>query len=163
MSRLVTKKGGMFGVAAVLVATATGTLALNTVKPEEGVRLRTYKDIVGVNTYCYGETKDAKPGQTYTLAQCDKLLLARLDEFANHVEACIHKPMSDKTEVAFVSFSYNIGVSGFCNSTTARRYNAGDYTGACQAMMLWTRAGEYGDVLEARRGREMKMCLEGLK
>lgn len=163
MSRLVTKKRGLFGSVA-LVATLAGTMAVTNVGHDEGLKLRTYKDIVGVPTACYGETLNIKMGMTFTKAQCDEMLLKRLDEFAGKVEACVKKPMSDKTLVAFTSMAYNVGSGGFCGSTTARRYNAGDLKGACDAMLAWNKAG--GRVvpgLTARRERERKLCLEGLK
>jgi len=142
-----------------LVATALGVAAISQVGTEEGLRLRTYKDTVGVNTYCYGETKGAVWGATYTKAQCDALLLKRIDEFANKVESCVKQPMTDKTEIAFVSFAYNIGQAGFCKSTTVRLYNQGRKVEACNAMMAWTKQKE----LIGRRTREKNLCLEGVK
>lgn len=160
MSRLAKKS--MWGGA--LTATAAGLIALTSVGADEGLRLRTYKDIVGVPTFCYGETKGARMGQTFTKAQCDELLLRRLDEFAGKVEHCIKKPMSDRTLVAFTSFSYNVGINGACSSTAFRLYNAGDREGACRALGYWNKAG--GRVipgLTVRRARETALCLEGLK
>ena len=167
MSRLVSKKTGLFG-AVMLIATAAGTMAVNHTGAEEGLRLRTYRDIAGIPTDCYGETKGARMGQTFTKAECDAKLLRRLDEFSGKVEACIHKPMSDKTLVAFVGTAYNIGAGGFCSSTAARRYNAGDFVGGCQALGYWNQAKVHGRMepvpgLTARRARETKLCLEGLK
>ena len=160
MSRLVKKS--MWGGA--LAATAAGMLALSSVGSDEGLKLRTYKDIVGIPTFCYGETKGAKMGQTFTKAQCDELLLRRLDEFAGKVEHCIKRPMSDRTLVAFTSFSYNVGSGGACGSTAFRLYNAGDREGGCRALGAWNKAG--GRVipgLTKRRARETALCLEGLK
>lgn len=160
MSRLVKKS--MWGGA--LAATAAGLMAITNVGHDEGLRLKTYKDIVGVPTFCYGETQGARMGQTFTKAQCDELLLKRLDEFAGKVEHCIKKPMSDRTLVAFTSFAYNVGSGGACGSTAFRLYNAGDREGACRALGAWNKAG--GRVipgLTARRARETKLCIEGLK
>nr|WP_301302403.1 lysozyme [Methylorubrum extorquens] len=143
-------------------------MAVKDVGQDEGLRLKTYKDIVGVPTYCYGETQNAKMGQTYTKAQCDELLLKRLDEFAGKVEQCVKKPMSDLTLVAFTGTAYNIGSGGFCGSTIVRRYNAGDYKGACDAILMWNKARVNGKMqpvrgLTLRRERERAKCLEGLK
>lgn len=163
MSRLVTKKRSLFG-AVTLVATLAGSMAVTRVGKDEGLRLTTYRDIVGVPTDCYGETLGAKMGQTFTKAECDAKLLRRLDEFAGKVESCIKVPMSDRTLVAFTSFAYNVGAGGACKSTAFRLYNAGDREGACRALGSWNKAG--GRVipgLTARRARETKLCLEGLK
>ena len=160
MSRLA--KRGMWSGA--LAATVAGVLAVSSVGKDEGLRLRTYKDVVGIPTYCYGETQGAKMGQVYTKAQCDELLLRRLDEFAGKVEHCVKAPMSDRTLVAFTSFAYNVGAGGACGSTAFRLYNAGDRQGACRALGSWNKAG--GRVipgLTARRARETKLCLEGLE
>jgi len=167
VSRLVTKKTSLFGVV-VLLATAAGTMAVNHTGAEEGLRLKTYRDIAGIPTDCYGETQGAKMGQTFTKAECDAKLLRRLDEFSGKVEACIKQPMSDKTLVAFVGLSYNIGSAGFCKSTTARLYNAGSFADACRAMGAWNKAKVNGVLrpvtgLTNRRARETALCLEGLK
>jgi lysozyme len=160
MSRLV--KRSMWGGA--LAATAAGILAVTNVGKDEGLRLKAYRDLVNVPTACFGETLGIKMGMTFTKAQCDELLLKRLDEFAGKVEHCVKKPMSDRTLVAFTSMAYNVGSGGFCGSTTVRLYNAGQFVEACRAMGYWNKAG--GRVipgLTARRARETAMCLEGLK
>lgn len=160
MSRLV--KRSMWGGA--LTATAAGLLALMHTGKDEGLRLKAYRDIVGVPTVCLGETKGVKMGDVYTREQCETMFLKRLDEFAGKVEHCIKKPMSDKTLVAFTGLAYNIGSGGFCKSTTVRLYNEGLYAEACRAMTRFNRAG--GRViagLVSRRKREEAMCLEGIK
>src|SRR3954454_6582587 len=95
---------------------AAGALALATIGAYEGLRRRAYHDIIGVPTVCYGETRGVRMGDVYSKADCDRMLVARLDEFAAQVERCVTRPMADKTEVAFVSLAYNIGWSGFCGS-----------------------------------------------
>lgn len=79
--------------------------------------------------------------------------------------ACLDppRPITDNMHKAFISVSYNICVHGFCNSTMARRVNAGNFRGACDALLAWNRAG--GRVikgLDNRRRAERKLCLEGL-
>lgn len=153
MSRL--RKVGLFGT----VVTSLGLAAVALVSGEEGLRLKTYKDTVGRNTYCHGETKNAQWGKTYTKEYCDALLISRLDDFSEKVDACITQVASDKTRLSFYSFAYNIGSYGFCHSTTARLYNSGKKPEACRSMMMWTKQKE----LVGRRTREMNLCLEGLK
>lgn len=43
--------------------------------------------------------------------------------------------------IAFVSLTHNMGVGGFCKSTTAKRLYAGDLKGACDAGKWWNKAG----------------------
>lgn len=139
-------------------------LAVSLIGTFEGLRETAYPDVIGVPTICYGETKGVHLGDHKTKAQCDAMFVKRLDEFATHIEACVKKPMSDKTEVAFVSLGYNIGYGGFCKSSVVRNYNAGKYTEACEAMNAYNRAG--GHVLRAlvtRRSAESRLCLEGIQ
>ena len=127
----------------------------------EGLSLKAYPDIVGVPTICYGETKNVKLGQTATKEDCDSQLSARLIEFNQGVESCITRPLRDNERVAFVSLAYNIGVGAFCQSTVVRRFNAGDKAGACDAILMWNRAG--GKVVQGlvnRRVKEREMCLK---
>jgi lysozyme len=143
--------------------TVASVLAVATVGGFEGYRANAYKDAIGVPTICYGETRNVHLGDHRTKAECDAMLLKRLDAFANHVERCVKRPLSDKTEVAFVSLAYNIGEGAFCGSSVVRLYNAGEARAACDAMMRFNRAG--GHVLAGltnRRKAERKLCLEGL-
>lgn len=140
-----------------------GALAVSVVGAAEGYRSTAYLDSVDVPTICYGETRGVHLGQHKTKAECDDMLVKRLDEFANAVEKCIKRPMSIKTEVSFTSLGYNIGEGAFCKSSVVRLYNAGEARAACDAIMRYNRAG--GRVLAGltnRRKTERKLCLEGL-
>lgn len=150
MSRL--KKGG--AIAALCVALVGGF---------EGLRTYAYLDSVHVPTICYGETLNVRMGMKAAKAECDATLIRRLDQFANGVEACVKAPMTDKTEVAFISLAYNIGIAGFCQSSVVRLYNDGQRLGACNAMLKFNRAG--GRVLAGlsnRRAVERDLCVKGL-
>jgi lysozyme len=61
---------------------------------------------------------------------------------------------------ASVSLAYNIGTAGFCRSTAAKRFRAGDVRGGCNAFLVWNKAG--GRVvagLARRRSAERSICL----
>lgn len=142
---------------------AIAALCCTVVGGAEGLRQTAYRDSIGVPTICYGETKGVHMGDRHTKAECDAMFVERLDEFASAVEKCVKLPMSDKTEVAFVSLAYNIGHAGFCKSSVVRLYNEGRQIAACDAMLRFNRAG--GIVfpgLTKRRERERKLCHEGL-
>jgi len=141
------------------------TLAVPVVSQFEGQWLVAKPDRLAYNipTVCFGETEGVKVGDRYTPQQCADMLRKKLPRYDNELMACVFVPISAKTEASFISFSYNIGTHGFCHSGTARHLNAGDYRGACDAMLAWDRAG--GRVvqgLENRRAKERKLCLEGL-
>lgn len=144
------------------VAAGAGAIAIATaaVSVFEGLVLTTYPDVGHVATYCYGETRGAEWGKTYTKAQCDEKLSARLVEFNNGVDSCVHVALPDTRRAAFVSLSYNIGTQAFCNSTVVRKINAGDVHGACDAILMWNKVkGVVWRGLTKRREQERELCL----
>lgn len=156
MSRIKTAAGAL---------TALGLLAVGFVGGWEGKRNAAYQDIVGVWTVCYGETRGVQPGDRYSDAECAAMLGQGLAEFETGMRRCLRAPdaIPPKAYAMFLSLSYNIGTGAFCRSTVARRANQGDLKAACDAILLWNRAG--GRVVQGlvnRREAERKVCLEGL-
>jgi lysozyme len=156
---------------------ATGVVALAItalIQPWEGRENRAYRDIVGVWTICDGETKGVKPGMVKTDAECDAMLLRRVEnDFYKPLTKCIpnYTKMPVSLQASFLSAGYNVGIGAICTSTAARLAKAGDYRGACEAITRFNRAGgkvvrglklrrEYGD---ANRIGELELCLEGLR
>lgn len=142
-------------------------LAVAFIQPWEGLWTTAKVDTIGTGrpiTWCYGETEGpVKVGQQFTPKQCSDMLAAKLPRYNEEISKCIHVPISDKTRASFISFSYNVGSAGFCRSETAKKLNAGDSFGACDALMSWTRAqGRIVKGLVNRRTSERKLCLEGL-
>lgn len=142
-------------------------LACVFIQPWEGLWTTAKVDKIGTGqpiTWCYGETMGgAKVGDKFTPQQCADMLKKRLPEYANEIAPCIKVPISDKTHAAYISFAYNVGSAGFCRSTAAKRLNAGDRRGSCDALMQWNRAqGKVVKGLTNRRAAERKLCLEGL-
>lgn len=89
-----------------------------------------------------------------------------LIDFEQGVRKCLTNPdaIPEKPYVAFLSVSYNIGRGAFCSSSIARKANAGDIRGACNAILLWNKAG--GRVVKGlvnRRAEENKICLGGVQ
>jgi lysozyme len=130
----------------------------------EGVRTVAYRDIVGIPTVCFGETRGVKMGDRYTMEECRTMLGDALVEFETGMRKCLTNPdaVPDKPYVAFLSLSYNIGTGAFCKSTVARKANVGDILGACNAISAWNKAG--GKVVKGltnRRAEEQNLCLEG--
>lgn len=126
--------------------------------------LAAYADIVGVWTICDGDTKNVRPGMVETQAGCRDRLERQLVAHAKPVLTCV-PGLRDRPNqlVASVSLAYNIGTRGFCRSTAARRFNAGNWRGGCDAFLMWNKAG--GRVVRGlvlRRERERALCLKGL-
>ena len=152
--------GALGGSAFVALALA---IATPTVERWEGTRFAPYRDIVGIWTVCSGETRATM--RRYTPAECEHMLRQTLEsDFAPAVLAAVpaleHRPYQF---AAAISLSYNIGAAAFARSTVARRFNAGDWRGGCDAFLLWVYAGGrrvHG--LVNRREAERKLCLTGL-
>ena len=151
---------GVIGAAAALIVTpfVSGWESGGT------PRLVAYQDIVKVWTICGGETLGVKPGMVETVAGCELREEAALIRHAEPVLACTPVLRTQPNQLsAAISLAYNIGTNGYCGSTVARRFKAGDWRGACDAFLMWNKAG--GQVvrgLDRRRRAERDLCLKEL-
>ncbi len=145
--------------------TVAGALAVGVVGGYEGLRTRAYLDVVDVPTVCFGETRGVKLGDAYTREECRAMLGDALIDFEQGMRRCLVAPdgLPDKTYVASLSLTYNIGVGAFCRSTVAKRFKVRDIRGGCDAFLMWNRAaGRVIAGLTRRRQEERKLCLEGI-
>ena len=152
MSRLA--KGGL-----------VAALAVVTIGAHEGLRTQAYRDAVGVPTICYGETRGVRLGMVKTKPECDAMLIKALDEFADGMERCAPaiRQAPESRYVAHLSLSYNIGTGGYCRSSVARLFNAGQIRASCDAFLWWDKAGGRAlPGLTRRRHEERALCLQGL-
>lgn len=154
---------------------ADGSLIVKHISGKQYVRA--YLDAVGVATACDGIThyrgRKVKMGDHFTEAQCTEMLEGMLIEHAGPVMKCTpgialgSDPATEKRRegprFTAISLGMNIGVAGYCGSTSAKRFNAGDYKGGCEAATWWVRAGKRVlPGLVTRRGLENNVCLNGL-
>lgn len=149
---------------AAIIGAGAAAAVLALTSQWEGTKLATYRDLGGVLTYCTGATEDAQWGRTYTPAQCRAQLDRDLARHAEGMMACIKVPMTEGQRVAYTDITYNIGVAGFCGSSMARRTNAGDAPGGCNALLMWDKVGgRQVRGLTLRRQAEHTICMRGLK
>ena len=144
---------------------AITALALSLVGGFEGLRLKAYLDVVKVPTICFGETKGVRLGQEKTLPECKDLLVSSLQEHEAGMRKCLREPdaLPEETYVAFLSFTYNVGVGAFCRSGLSKKANAGDIRGACNELPKWNKAGGMAwPGLTRRRAEERVLCLKGV-
>lgn len=114
----------------------------------------------GISTVGFGATEGVKPGDRITVERALVRLLNDSDKYQQAVRRCAPVPMHQHEFDAFVSITYNIGTGAFCSSTMAKRLNAGDYPGACDAMLMWNKQGaRVLPGLTKRRQEERKRCL----
>lgn len=118
-----------------------GPKGLALIKASEGLRLKAYRDVVGVLTIGYGSTgPHVKPGMVITEAEAEALLRRDLDRFELGV-AEMAGEMTPGQFSALVSFAFNLGLGALKGSTLLKMHRAGDFTGAAQQFARWNRAG----------------------
>lgn len=158
--RSTTQRRGLVALVGAVAATAL----LSFTPAWEGTKLSTYRDMGGVLTYCTGATENAHWGKIYTPEQCRAQLDRDLERHAAGIARCVPMDrLTDGQKVAFVDAAYNIGVGAFCGSSMARRANAGDMAGACDALLMWNKVGgKEVRGLTRRRAAERELCLKGL-
>ena len=66
-----------------ITAMASIAIAGSMIASWEGLRTRPYRDITGVWTVCYGETKHIDVTRTYTKEACDRMLADRVPDYYN--------------------------------------------------------------------------------
>lgn len=123
----------------------------------EGYRGNAYLDTVGVPTIGFGETKNVHMGDKITPERALSHLLVSVDDWhGTGMRTCLgNVTLYQYEHDALLSFTYNIGVAGFCRSETLKFLKKGEYENACNAMMGWLRPPE----IRGRREKEVQMCL----
>ena len=142
------------GAAAIIALAATAL-----VKPWEGYSPTPYVDMVGVATYCYGDTGTPDKA-VYTEQECAQRLNSRLGSYLTGISQCIHAPLSQGQWAAVLSWTYNVGVAAACRSTLVRKINAGQPAAIwCAELGRWVYAGgKRVQGLVNRRAAERAMC-----
>lgn len=138
-------------------------VALPLVKKWEGCKLTAYLCPARVWTIGYGATgSNIRQGTTWTAAQAEADLVARLRALGAKVDNRCHVALGANQKAALVSLAYNIGIGAFEKSTLLRMLNAGDFLGAADQFLRWNRAG--GVVLQGlsnRRKEERQLFMRG--
>ena len=101
-----------------------------------------------VATVGFGTTGGVKMGDTLPPVRALVRLRADASEYELALKRCMPVPMHQREWDAFVGLAYNVGTTKVCKnndrtgpSTIALRLQAGDYPGACEAILLYDRAG----------------------
>jgi GH24 family phage-related lysozyme (muramidase) len=92
-----------------------------------------------------------------TPPQAVKRSLAHIERDETRLRQCVTAPVSQVEYDLLVDHAYQYGSAKTCTSTIVRRTNAGDYRGACQAYLMWRRAGGY-DCSTLIDGKPNKRC-----
>ncbi|MEI9410729.1 glycoside hydrolase family protein [Mesorhizobium salmacidum] len=156
------------GAAATVAAGIAAAAAM--AAPQEGYRGYVYRDPIGVLTYCYGETENAKDmaGRKFSEAECRALLTKRMAHYEQGNAKCVsnYEQLDVYVQQAFNDFSYNLGNGTFCNGSVSRLLRSGDVKGACLKITDFNKARVHGVLkplpgLTKRRALEQMYCLKG--
>lgn len=148
-------------------------LACAFIAQHEGEVRRTYPDINGKLTFCYGSTAGAVAGKIYTHVECMGALNADAARHAKDVSRYL--PPADQMPgtvwVALVDLGYNMGGGpAFGRSSMVREAKAGHWAKACDAIGLYVysggkdcriKASRCGGIVQ-RRKDEIELCRSGL-
>ena len=158
------RKNAGIAAAALAAMTAVATPLLIT---WEGVRTDPYRDSVGIQTVCVGETRVAM--RRYTLAECKAMLAGAIPDYAVPVaQAAPGIEDSPYEWAAHTSLAYNIGVAAYRRSSVVRLFNEGKRREACRFFGRYKFAG--GRVLrgldlrrngDSQRVGEIEVCMVG--
>lgn len=140
--------------------------ALAMIESFEGCLLKASNKLDGVWTIGYGQTgryygKKVRKGMTTTKALAHAWLRDHsIKTYEDAVSAAVKVPLNQNQFDALVSFTYNVGIGALKQSTALRLLNQGDYTGAADALTMWTKCnGKVLAGLVRRRKEERALFL----
>jgi len=123
-------------------------MALNTIQQFEGLKLKAYKDSVGIWTIGFGNIfnldtgNPIKEGDEITQETADRWLKIEVDNLQAKMRKVITVPLNDNQWSALTSLVYNIGFGAFKRSTLLRLLNAGaSKEEVAKQFLRWNKAG----------------------
>lgn len=134
----------MSKVRIAIVALTLSAAGLVGVLNREGYSPVAYPDPVHgtrLPTIGFGSTEGVNMGDTITPVAALNRSLREMRVFERALKECIKVPLHQHEFDAYVELSHNIGAGAFCRSSIVTRLNIGDYPGACEAILLFKRAG----------------------
>jgi len=150
---------------------------IDMIKHHEGVRVRPYQCPALIWTIGVGHVIDqlhirvplaerkALPipdgwDRTLSMGEVDEMLAKDLVSFENGVRRLCPDGLTAGRLGALTSFAFNVGLGNLQRSSLRMKHNRGDYEGAAEAFLDWTKAG--GKVLKGlvtRRNDERALYL----
>ena len=121
--------------------------ALEMLRHHEGVRRKPYQDAIGLWTVGVGHLiGDGKTlpddwNKVFTMEEVDEILRKDLARFEAGVERLCPSGLTSGRFDALVSFSFNVGLGCLQKSSIRMKHNRGDFEGAADGFLLYTKAG----------------------
>ena len=129
----------------------------------EGLRLKPYLDTVGIPTIGVGNTyypdgrRVTMKDRPLTLAEAKGMFKTIVKQYEMAVWSLTRDDITQNQFDALVSFSYNVGITAFKNSTLLKRINARASAKDIEsAFMMWRKPAE----IIGRRKREVALYLK---
>lgn len=135
-------------IAALTVALG-GTAGYQHFKQHEGLRLQAYPDTGNVWTICYGHTRTAAPGKSYTLEVCDELLQQDVAVAEKQLKALLPPTtqMTYEQYLVTVDFVFNLGPGQFKTSTLRKEILAERCQQAGAQFRVWNKGRVNGELV----------------
>lgn len=132
--------------------------AIEGIKKDEGVRTKPYRCPALLWTAGIGHVIDQSHirvpfnerkniplppewDRVLSMAEVDALLAQDLSTFERGVLRLCPSGLTQGRFDALVSFSFNVGLGNLQRSTIRMKHNRGDFEGAAESFMAWTKAG----------------------
>lgn len=132
--------------------------AIEGIKKDEGVRTKPYRCPALLWTVGVGHVIDPNHikvkfddrkniplppewDRVLSMAEVDAILAADLATFERGVLRLCPSGLTQGRFDALVSFSFNVGLGNLQRSTIRMKHNRGDFEGAAEGFMAWTKAG----------------------
>jgi lysozyme len=132
--------------------------AIEGIKKDEGVRTKPYRCPALLWTVGVGHVIDPNHirvkfnerkniplppewDRVLSMAEVDAILAADLATFERGVLRLCPGGLTQGRFDALVSFSFNVGLGNLQRSTIRMKHNRGDFEGAAEGFMAWTKAG----------------------
>ena len=123
-------------------------MALDTIQHFEGLKLKAYKDSVGIWTVGFGNIfnldtgKPIKEGDEISQETAERWLKIEVDNLQAKMRKVITVTLTDNQWTALTSLAYNIGFGAFKRSTLLRLLNAGaSKEEVAKQFLRWNKAG----------------------
>lgn len=123
-------------------------MALDTIQQFEGLRLKAYKDSVGIWTVGFGNIfnldtgNPIKEGDEISQETAERWLKIEVDNLQAKMRKVITVTLTDNQWTALTSLVYNIGFGAFKRSTLLRLLNAGaSKEEVAKQFLRWNKAG----------------------
>ena len=125
----------------------TSERGLQLIKAYEGIRLKPYRDCVGLYTVGVGHligNGTVLPdswNRTFTIEEVNELLVADVRKFELGLARYVNVELSQNQFDAIIDYCFNLGLGTFQRSSVRQAINRRDKTGVIRNLLRYNKAG----------------------